>query len=318
MSNRDALKHLGNVTPQTRAVAQEIADHLTSKGHTLPRYGSPYNGPVMHGYFAGGHEHGTGRAIDVMVYAPGAVGDAVVDFVIANRERFGLTHVIWKQRIYSTVQRPGVWRKMDDRGSPTENHMDHPHIFLNGKADTSKSKVEVAQRATYYQPKGVTMTVKQIQKAAGVKADGYYGDDTKAAVKVLQRRLGVTADGLWGPNTEKAYKGSDAPAKKPAAKKPASKPAASSKAPKFPLPKGSYFGPRSGPKSSVSGYHSHRADLKKWQAQMKKRGWSITADGYYGPATAKVAKQFQREKKLGVDGLIGPATWKAAWEAKVT
>lgn len=100
-------------------------------------------------------------------------------------------------------------------------------------------------------------------------------------------------------------------------KPPASKPS-TSKAPKFPLPRGHYFGPKSGPASSVSGYYSHRADLKKWQAQMRKRGWSIAADGLYGPTTAKVARQFQAEKGLSVDSLIGASTWAAAWTAKVT
>lgn len=95
------------------------------------------------------------------------------------------------------------------------------------------------------------------------------------------------------------------------------KPKAASKAPAFPLPKGHYFGPKSGPTASVSGYYGHRADLKRWQAQMRKRGWSITADGLYGPATAKVVKQFQREKGLAVDGLIGAATWAAAWKEPV-
>lgn len=103
------------------------------------------------------------------------------------------------------------------------------------------------------------------------------------------------------------------------AAKPTSKPKpTSSKAPAFPLPRGHYFGPKSGPAASVSGYHSHRADLKRWQQRMKDRGWSLTADGLYGPTTAKVARQFQKEKGLPVDGLIGAATWAAAWNSPVS
>lgn len=88
-------------------------------------------------------------------------------------------------------------------------------------------------------------------------------------------------------------------------------------APAFPLPRGSYFGPREGGPESVSGYHGHRADLDKWQTRMAYRGWKITPDGLYGPETRRVAKAFQTEKWLGVDGLIGPETWRAAWEAKI-
>ena len=103
-----------------------------------------------------------------------------------------------------------------------------------------------------------------------------------------------------------------------AAKPPAAVPAPAGAPPKFPLPAGSYFGPKTGPASSVSGYHGHRKDLRRWQQRMRERGWSITPDGYYGPETARVARQFQAEKRLGVDGLIGPATWDAAFRLPVT
>lgn len=99
---------------------------------------------------------------------------------------------------------------------------------------------------------------------------------------------------------------------------PKPKPKPKSTAPKFPLKAGWYFGPKSGPAESVSGYFSHRADLKRWQAQMAKRGWSIDVDGLYGPNTEKIARQFQDEKGLSVDGLIGAETWAAAWKEPVT
>lgn len=91
-------------------------------------------------------------------------------------------------------------------------------------------------------------------------------------------------------------------------------------APKFPLQTGWYFGPRSGPRESVSGYASkiQRGWLRQWQQQMRNRGWPLTADGLYGDETERVARQFQAEKKLGVDGLIGLHTWNAAWTTKVT
>ncbi|GAA2141645.1 hypothetical protein GCM10009760_26020 [Kitasatospora kazusensis] len=59
-------------------------------------------------------------------------------------------------------------------------------------------------------------------------------------------------------------------------------------------------------------------DVRQWQQQMADRGWNITADGWYGPASASIARQFQQEKGLGVDGVVGPATWQAAWTAPVT
>lgn len=92
------------------------------------------------------------------------------------------------------------------------------------------------------------------------------------------------------------------------------------RAPGFPLPRGHVFGPKSGPASQHSGYYgaSDRNGLRTWQGQMRRRGWSIDVDGLFGPATAAIVRDFQKEKHLGVDGLIGPKTWAAAWTAPVT
>lgn len=96
-------------------------------------------------------------------------------------------------------------------------------------------------------------------------------------------------------------------------------------APAFPLPRGWYFGPKSGPLQSVSGYFQRLSAgrignryLRAWQLRMAARGWNITADGLYGPQTAEVARAFQSEKGLTRDGLIGLETWAAAWSEAVT
>jgi len=138
---------------------------------------------------------------------------------------------------------------------------------------------------------------KDVQKLVGATPDGIYGQDTTNKVAAWQKAHKLTADGIWGEKSD--AKGFPKP-----------------KAPKFPLPKGSYFGPRLplSNKKSVSGYYSHRADLKKWQKQMKKRGWKITVDGLYGTQTARITKAFQKDEHLTQDSLIGAITWAAAWE----
>lgn len=232
---------LGHVTASTATIAREVLDYLEANGTPLRPH--PDTGvPVVWGY-SPGDEHGTGRALDFMVTADTSVGDVIAAYVWQHRERLGLIHVIWRQRIRSTQVDPGVWRNMPDRGSWTNNHMDHPHCLFDGRT---------------------------------VKPQG----------------------------------------SKPAP--PIPRPQTGGKAPAFPLPRGHYFGPKTGPVQSVSGYYSHRANLRRWQKRMQSRGWSIYPDGLYGPTTAKITRQFQAEKRLPVDGLIGPDTWAAAWKEAVT
>jgi hypothetical protein len=59
-------------------------------------------------------------------------------------------------------------------------------------------------------------------------------------------------------------------------------------------------------------------DVRTWQTRMGQRGWTLTADGIYGPISTKVCKLFQTEKGLQVDGIVGPITWNATWTAPIT
>nr|WP_197505946.1 hypothetical protein [Mycobacterium sp. 852014-52144_SCH5372336] len=78
--------------------------------------------------------HPHGLAIDVMIpdarsAAGRELGDKALAYVLANAERFGLEHAIWRQTIY----RPnGSKNVMSDRGSDTANHYDHVHIATAG------------------------------------------------------------------------------------------------------------------------------------------------------------------------------------------
>ncbi|USY19735.1 peptidoglycan-binding domain-containing protein [Nocardiopsis exhalans] len=62
----------------------------------------------------------------------------------------------------------------------------------------------------------------------------------------------------------------------------------------------------------------HTQTCRRWQTRMRERGWRITVDGWYGPASERVCRQFQTEKRLSVDGRVGPETWRASWEAPIT
>ena len=69
----------------------------------------------------------------------------------------------------------------------------------------------------------------------------------------------------------------------------------------------------------MSGYYSHRAELKAWQIRMHSRRWNINTDGYYTRQTQLVVIAFEKDKRLTVDeGHIGPQVWRASFEAPVT
>jgi len=97
-------------------------------------------------------------------------------------------------------------------------------------------------------------------------------------------------------------------------------PSGGTAAPPFPYPSSHYLGQPDPDPSCHSGYYGgvDTTNVRTWQQRMRDRGWSITADGQYGPQSEGVARQFQAEKGLGVDGLVGPQTWAMAWTAPVT
>jgi hypothetical protein len=86
------------------------------------------------GVRGGGGDHGTGRALDIMVDP--ATGDRIAAFLQENRAELGIHYLIWQQRIWRPST-SGSWRGMSDRGSPTANHMDHVHASTFGNSGTS-------------------------------------------------------------------------------------------------------------------------------------------------------------------------------------
>ena len=78
--------------------------------------------------------HPHGLAVDVMIPHPNtpdghALGNRVLQFVLQNQQTFGLDHAIYRQTMYIPGQAPTV---MENRGSPTQNHMDHVHVATSG------------------------------------------------------------------------------------------------------------------------------------------------------------------------------------------
>lgn len=59
-------------------------------------------------------------------------------------------------------------------------------------------------------------------------------------------------------------------------------------------------------------------DVRTWQGQMDKRGWTIDVDGAYGEQSREVCVGFQQQQGLDDDGIVGRLTWNAAFEAPIT
>jgi len=78
-----------------------------------------------------GHQPTAARAVDILtsdVYGSvpsddNALGDALAEFALIRQGEFGISYVIWRQRINFG----SGWEQMEDRGSITQNHYDHVH-----------------------------------------------------------------------------------------------------------------------------------------------------------------------------------------------
>ncbi|TVS86490.1 glycoside hydrolase [Mycobacterium helveticum] len=78
--------------------------------------------------------HPNGLAIDVMIpnyHSPEGIelGNEIAGYALANAQRWGILHVIWRQKLYPGIGAPS-WTA--DYGSETLNHYDHVHIATDG------------------------------------------------------------------------------------------------------------------------------------------------------------------------------------------
>jgi hypothetical protein len=81
------------------------------------------------GYRAGdGGDHGSGRAVDIMV--SGQPGRDIARYVQAHARELGVTYVIYEQKIWLAGNPTSQWKFMEDRGSRTANHYDHVHVSV--------------------------------------------------------------------------------------------------------------------------------------------------------------------------------------------
>ena len=108
----------GPVRPQTQAAADKVVSDVPGAG-SITLGGTRASATDPHG-------HPSGLALDYMVLGNTALGEAIVAYHIAHWNELGVEYLIYKQRMLSSPN--GSWVGMEDRGSPTANHMDHVHV----------------------------------------------------------------------------------------------------------------------------------------------------------------------------------------------
>jgi phage-related protein len=107
-----------------------VVPHVAAAGQEIERlFGRMPGGIGGVGARANASDHPRGLALDFMTMADTGLGNRVTAHMLTNARRLMVKYIIWQQRINSGEG----WRGMEDRGSPTANHMDHPHVsFLKG------------------------------------------------------------------------------------------------------------------------------------------------------------------------------------------
>lgn len=54
-----------------------------------------------------------------------------------------------------------------------------------------------------------------------------------------------------------------------------------------------------------------REEVRLMQRHLRRWGYSIPADGQFGPRTHDIVRDFQKKRHLESDGIVGPGTWDA-------
>lgn len=196
----------------------------------------------------------------------------------------------------------------DEASSSDSSHLWHIHIsirraYVNDRRaiDAILSILRGEALAVWQQRWGLLPTVPTPAKPAPKPGDTYTvrAGDTLTSIAKTYRTSVAVLKALNKLTGDTIYVGQKLFLVAPAASVP--------KPPAWPLKPNDYFRPRADAK--------HSAAVAKWQAQLAKNGWPVTADGYLGPKSGTVLRRFQKQTGLAVDGLLGRKSWDAAWNS---
>lgn len=114
---------------QLKPNAKAVFDHVVA---TYPQIRTIYGWRASSAYSS---DHPNGRAVDVMLANWSSqqsidLGWAIAKDFAANAAKYHVSYIIYRQHQYNTSYPSRGWRPMEDRGSPTQNHMDHVHVSV--------------------------------------------------------------------------------------------------------------------------------------------------------------------------------------------
>lgn len=150
------MGNVDTVIKQGRTHTQQVAKEILARWNIHWMW---INGPTGH--------HAQGRAIDFMTLTANqgalrtAMGNEIAAYLRANHKRLGIEYIIWRQRIWNATRSDDAnrkgwsqWRRMADRGNPTANHMDHPHVSLRNSPPAYRPPQPRGGGAKVSPPKG--------------------------------------------------------------------------------------------------------------------------------------------------------------------
>lgn len=209
-----AIDYAGSVSAPIRSKGLEVYSVLRAgKGVTLTHIWGK----------GGGGDHAKGVALDFMIFQNEAAGHYIANYLMANAKRLGVQYLMWNHRIWNIDKDGyGKWRWVPDRGSTTENHMDHVHVTFKSattayvpptpaKPKPTPPKKPAPAKAPKYPGKQIrrgssgaqVLLVQQRLKARGwsIALDGKFGPTTERTVEQFQRNKKLKVDGIVGPAT---------------------------------------------------------------------------------------------------------------------
>lgn len=118
-------------------------------------------------------EHGSGTALDIMVGSNTALGNQINQWLLQNADSFGLQYNLWQRKNWKPN---GSVSGMEDRGDPTQNHMDHLHARVSGGAAADNSPMMPGDSSYRWDGKGAKdVNVQSISDNAANSLSGPIG-----------------------------------------------------------------------------------------------------------------------------------------------